>query len=125
MPVMDGFELSSILREQRQSEAGNGAEAAERSSPRDDEYGAAEVDRDRSIVRRGKPVRRCTPLVIGLTGDASDDHIQRCLDAGMSHVLTKPIKMDELLQTLKELSVRGRDQLGLRESPGCVDRTPK
>jgi signal transduction histidine kinase/DNA-binding response OmpR family regulator len=42
------------------------------------------------------------PPIIAMTAHASQDHRQRCLDAGMADFITKPILFDELLATLKK-----------------------
>jgi signal transduction histidine kinase/DNA-binding response OmpR family regulator len=48
--------------------------------------------------------------IIALTGHALKNDRQECLDAGMSHYLTKPVKQTELLETLERYS--GRAVLG-------------
>ena len=42
------------------------------------------------------------PPIIAMTAHASHDHRQRCLEAGMSDFITKPILFDELLATVKK-----------------------
>ncbi|MEI8631243.1 response regulator [Vibrio sp. PP-XX7] len=42
--------------------------------------------------------------IIGLTANAMKTEHQLCLNAGMSHVLTKPLVLDELAATLKLIS---------------------
>ena len=87
--------------------ANNGAEAltlAEASSydailmdiemPEMDGYTAA-----REIRRR---MGNAAPPIIAMTAHASQDHRQRCRDAGMVDFITKPILFDELLATLKK-----------------------
>ncbi|WP_189498024.1 response regulator [Algimonas arctica] len=44
--------------------------------------------------------------IIALTGHALKNDRQECLDAGMSHYLTKPVKQTELLETLERYSGR-------------------
>lgn len=44
--------------------------------------------------------------IIALTGHALKNDRQECLDAGMSHYLTKPVKQTELLETLEHYSGR-------------------
>lgn len=51
-----------------------------------------------------------TPVpIIALTGHALKNDRQECLDAGMSHYLTKPVKQTELLETLEHYSGRAVD----------------
>jgi PAS domain S-box-containing protein len=51
-----------------------------------------------------------TPVpIIALTGHALKNDRQECLDAGMSHYLTKPVKQTELLETLERYSGRAVD----------------
>ncbi|MGJ8558921.1 MAG: response regulator [Litorimonas sp.] len=47
--------------------------------------------------------------IIALTGHALKNDRQECLDAGMSHYLTKPVKQTELLETLEHYSGRAVD----------------
>lgn len=47
--------------------------------------------------------------IIALTGHALKNDRQECLDAGMSHYLTKPVKQTELLETLERYSGRAVD----------------
>lgn len=42
------------------------------------------------------------PLIVALTAHAMEDTEQRCQDAGMSHVLTKPISMNRLEELLEK-----------------------
>jgi len=44
--------------------------------------------------------------IIALTGHALKNDRQECLDAGMNHYLTKPVKQTELLETLEHYSGR-------------------
>lgn len=44
--------------------------------------------------------------IIALTGHALKNDRQECLDAGMTHYLTKPVKQTELLETLEHYSGR-------------------
>jgi PAS domain S-box-containing protein len=44
--------------------------------------------------------------IIALTGHALKNDRQECLDAGMSHYLSKPVKQTELLETLEHYSGR-------------------
>jgi signal transduction histidine kinase/CheY-like chemotaxis protein/HPt (histidine-containing phosphotransfer) domain-containing protein len=46
------------------------------------------------------------PPIIAMTAHASQDHRQRCLDAGMADFITKPILFDELLAMLKKWVTR-------------------
>ena len=62
--------------------------------PEMDGYTAAREIRDR--------MGDSAPPVIAMTAHASQDHRQRCLDAGMKDFITKPILYDELLVTLKK-----------------------
>ncbi|MGB3457518.1 MAG: response regulator [Litorimonas sp.] len=47
--------------------------------------------------------------IIALTGHALKNDRQECLDAGMSHYLTKPVKQMELLEVLERYSGRAVD----------------
>ena len=44
--------------------------------------------------------------VVGLTGTTLSAELQRCLDAGMTHVLAKPVDMRELNATLERLTTK-------------------
>jgi signal transduction histidine kinase/CheY-like chemotaxis protein/HPt (histidine-containing phosphotransfer) domain-containing protein len=52
-----------------------------------------------AIRRSADPVLRAIPI-IGLTADVTATQRQRCRDAGMSDVLTKPLSRERLLRTL-------------------------
>jgi CheY-like chemotaxis protein len=73
------------------------------SMPVMDGFQATKVIRDfESIQGQGEnPVP-----IIALTGHALKNDRQECLDAGMSHYLTKPVKQTELLETLERYSGR-------------------
>jgi CheY-like chemotaxis protein len=73
------------------------------SMPVMDGFQATKVIRDfESIQGQGEnPVP-----IIALTGHALKNDRQECLDAGMSHYLTKPVKQTELLETLERYSRR-------------------
>jgi CheY-like chemotaxis protein len=44
---------------------------------------------------------RKRPCIIGLTGHASREIKEECLSSGMDLVLTKPVKLQELLSALE------------------------
>ena len=50
---------------------------------------------DATAAIRERLQHRCPPIV-ALTASTSDDEKQRCLDAGMSGFLSKPIKAQQL-----------------------------
>eukprot|EP01043_Picozoa_sp_COSAG02_P114189 COSAG02_NODE_50477_length_320_cov_0.705882_1_plen_106_part_11 len=48
--------------------------------------------------------RQTLPLpVVGLTGSVSEVDLARCKDVGMKEVLTKPVKMADLVQTVRKV----------------------
>jgi CheY-like chemotaxis protein len=56
------------------------------------------------IIRQNKTVQQ--PEIVGLTANAFSDNINRCLTAGMSKVLTKPIQREQLVNVLAEIANR-------------------
>lgn len=41
--------------------------------------------------------------VIGLTGSVSEEDLARCEEVGMDHVLTKPVKLADLVKTVQDV----------------------
>eukprot|EP01051_Picozoa_sp_SAG22_P010287 SAG22_NODE_914_length_6519_cov_1.701713_8_plen_261_part_00 len=74
MPVLDGWQLTRKIRQLQPAAGGTGAQGGMR--------------------RRRLPV-------IGLTGSVSEEDLNRCQEVGMDHVLTKPVKMADLVQTVQ------------------------
>ena len=58
------------------------------------------------IRARGKTRAGYELPVVGLTGTTLSAELQRCLDAGMTHVLAKPVDMRELNATLERLTTK-------------------
>lgn len=52
-----------------------------------------------SIIRRSNTQSACVPI-IGLTGLSEEQEIEACRNAGMSIVLTKPVNLELLLETI-------------------------
>ena len=69
------------------------------SMPVMDGYQATQAIRDWEKIhgKDGNPVP-----IIALTGHALKNDRQACLDAGMTHYLTKPVKQGELLDILEQ-----------------------
>ena len=90
--------------------AGNGIEAIEaiERQPYDivfmdmqmPELGGLEATR---IIRRRFPGSR-GPLVVGLSGYASNDTRHECLAAGMNHYLVKPVTLEQFAATIAQLT---------------------
>jgi CheY-like chemotaxis protein len=57
------------------------------------------LDATRAIRAREKALGRRTPIV-ALTAHALDEHLGRCLDAGMDGRLVKPFRPDQLARTV-------------------------
>ena len=55
------------------------------------------------MIRKTDRVDAKTIPIIALTANAFDEDVQRSLKAGLNAHLTKPIKPDELFQTLREI----------------------
>ncbi|NIQ97487.1 MAG: response regulator, partial [Desulfuromonadales bacterium] len=64
-----------------------------------DLHGLEVTRRLRSREKQGAPA---TPI-IALTAHAGKSDRERCLEAGMDEVLTKPVKMEELISTIREV----------------------
>ena len=65
-------------------------------------------------ILAGDPATAAIP-VIALSANAMPHDIQKGLEAGFSHYLTKPIKVDEFMQTL-DLTLRRTEIAALRDS---------
>lgn len=48
------------------------------------------------------------PTIIGLTANVSDEDQKLCADAGMIDFVAKPVKVEELVRALKEVSNKGK-----------------
>ncbi|MFQ3592043.1 MAG: ATP-binding protein [Gemmataceae bacterium] len=60
------------------------------------------IEATRLILKASERLQRPT-CVIGLTAHAEDEDRRRCLEAGMTHFLIKPIQPAELLQIIDEV----------------------
>ena len=54
------------------------------------------------MIRASKEIVQ--PEIVGLTANAFSDNINRCLNAGMSKVLTKPIQREQLINVLADIA---------------------
>jgi signal transduction histidine kinase/DNA-binding response OmpR family regulator len=62
------------------------------------------------IIRNWEKSQGDSPVpIIALTGHALKNDRQQCLDAGMTHYLTKPVKQGELLKVLEQYTGRAVD----------------
>ena len=53
--------------------------------------------------------RQYNGIIIGLTGDAMDDEVEKFMTSGADIVLSKPLKFQELNKILEHLSIHGFD----------------
>ena len=61
------------------------------------------------MIRRIEAIENRRPAkIVALTGNAFDTDRQNCFLAGMNEFLTKPIRKDQLIQCLRQLSSAGR-----------------
>ena len=56
-------------------------------------------------LRQG-PYIGSRPAIIGVTADAMDNNLKRCLDAGMDALLVKPIIEKKMLELIAECAAR-------------------
>jgi CheY-like chemotaxis protein len=100
--------------------AGNGAEAVEMHAS--GHYDAILMDFEMPIMDGLEATRRIRQAesgsshrvpIIGVTANALDEDIKRCLDAGMNTVLSKPFKKAQLIQMIAGVTSAGGNSKGV------------
>jgi len=64
------------------------------------------------IIRQGMEVQ---PTIIAMTANAMKEDRDECLKAGMDDFLSKPVKLEELVNMLAKWSVMGREKKDSRK----------
>jgi CheY-like chemotaxis protein len=62
------------------------------------------LEASRRITQRWPSAKR--PRIVAMTANAMQGDRELCLQAGMDHYLTKPIRVDQLVQALEEVQAR-------------------
>jgi CheY-like chemotaxis protein len=62
------------------------------------------LEASRRITQRWPEARR--PRIVAMTANAMQGDRELCLQAGMDDYLTKPIRVDQLVQALEEVQAR-------------------
>ena len=64
------------------------------------------------IIRREMDIQ---PIIIAMTANAMKEDRDECLKAGMDDFLSKPVKLEELVNMLTKWSIIGKDNLSIRK----------
>ena len=86
--------------------AGNGVEAVEACARQDYDLVFMDIEMpEMNGYDATRVIRRhsgALPRIVGLSAHASDDARTRCLDAGMDAYLVKPLRTEQLVETITE-----------------------
>jgi signal transduction histidine kinase/ActR/RegA family two-component response regulator len=72
-------------------------------------------------IRATEPAGRTTPIY-ALTAHAAAGDEHRCLQAGMTGFLTKPLSVDSLLRLASQIGASAPDHHAVSSDEGCLDR---
>lgn len=54
------------------------------------------------LIRKLPDIGKAKTPIIGLTGEATKESVEKCIQVGMNDVLTKPVELSKLLKVLKK-----------------------
>ena len=69
------------------------------------------VEATREILKRCEAKLQTPPIIIAMTANVLESDRQKCVDAGMSDFLSKPVKGEELGRMIRKWEFQKYDQL--------------